>query len=145
MSFFKATVRKLTELPLEDLAKLFKWPSKANLAAHVENPNLIIAKASRENGETVVYVVAEPIMLVDGYVLSPTSTHAEHVQAGNYIDLALAERCGTQRIWMQVPAGAQPVAGERTIRICERKVFQPATKNPVSGCELKPQPIRFQN
>jgi hypothetical protein len=96
---FKATVRKLVELPWQDLRDLFTWPSSSTI--QTENPNLLIAKAANERGEVVAYVTAEPILL--------------------------AQQSGVSRMWVVIPTEAPIMDGEKFIRILERKECQPVT------------------
>jgi len=137
-NFFKATVRKLAELSWSDLQALFTWPSSSIIQA--ENPNLLIAKATK-NGEAVAYVTAEPILLVDSYVLNPQSNRDDDSLAGNAIDSVLAQQAGVNRMWVVVPDGAPIMEGEKFLRVLERRVFQPvATTQRVTCCDLKQQP-----
>src|SRR6266404_7663307 len=87
MSFnkFKATVRKLSELPWPDLRDLFTWPSGGSIL-QADNPNLLIAKASDSRGETIAFVSAEPILLVDSYTFNPASNPSDTPLAGDEID-----------------------------------------------------------
>jgi len=122
---FKATVRKLVELPWQDLRDLFTWPSSSTI--QTENPNLLIAKAANERGEVVAYVTAEPILLVNGYVLNPQSSREDDQKAGCAIDAALAQQSGVSRMWVVIPTEAPIMDGEKFIRILERKECQPVT------------------
>lgn len=122
-NFFKASIRKLTELPWEDFRNLFTWPGTCNIQA--DNPNLLVAKASNESGETVAYLTAESILLVDGYTFNPQSTPEESGKAGDAIDHILSQRAGVQKIWIVVPNDCLPIEGEHILRVVERKVFQP--------------------
>ena len=131
-NFFKATVRRLSELPWEELRNLFTWPSKSNLQA--DNPNLLIAKAVDGNGQVAAYVTAEPILLIDGYVLNPESNPQDDPRAGAAIDSALAQRAGVNRFWIVIPDQVPIMEGERFIRVFERKVAQPVTNTRRFGC-----------
>src|SRR6185437_835713 len=138
-NFFKATVRRLAELSWPDLRDLFIWPSNSTIQA--DNPNLLIAKAANNHGEVVAYVTAEPILLVDGYVLNPQSNREDDQKAGAAIDEALAQQAGVNRMWVVVPDGAPNMEGEKFIRILERKVYQPVTTTQRVACgDLKQQP-----
>ncbi len=132
MNFFKATVRRLTELPWEDFCNLFSWPCKSTLQA--DNPHRLIAKAANERGETLAYVAAEPILLVDSYVLNPNSNGEDDQKVGDAIDSALAQRAGVNRILVVIPNDAPPIEGEKFLRVCERKVYQPVTNKQRLGC-----------
>src|SRR6266496_2234690 len=125
MSFnkFKATVRKFADLSRPDLRELFSWPSNSTI--QTENPNLLIAKAANERGEVVAYVTAEPILLVDNYVLNPQSSREDDHKAGAAIDAALAQQAGVNRMWIVVPDDAPTMKGEKFIRVLECKVYQP--------------------
>ena len=139
---FKATVRKLADLPWEDLRDLFSWSGSAPVQA--DNPHLLIAKAADVSGEVKVYVTAEPILLVDGYVFNPKTTPIDSQKAGDAIDAALAQRAGVNRMWVVIPDDVPPMEGEKVIRVYERKVYQPITSTPRLGCcDLKPQPMKF--
>jgi len=145
MSFnkYKATVRRLTELPWEDFRNLFTWPSGGS-TLQAENPNLLIAKATK-NGEVVAYVAAEPILLIDGYTFNPASDPSDTSLAGDAIDAALAQRAGVNRIWIVVPSNCPPIKGEHILRVVERKVFQPVNTVPkFDDCDLQ-QPTRCLN
>ena len=122
-NFFKASIRKLKELPWEDFRNLFTWPCNNTIQA--DNPNLLIAKATNEKGEAVAYLTAENILLVDGYTFNPRSTPEESGKAGDAIDRALAAT-SAKRIWIVVPNDCPPIEGEQLLRVYERKVFQPA-------------------
>ena len=126
MSFnkFKATIHKLTELPWEDFKNLFTWPSCGS-TLQADNANLLVAKVTSQNGEAVAYVTAEPILLVDSYVLNTQRTPSDDEQAGEEIDTALAQRAGVNRLWVVIPNGAPPMKGEKCIRVFERKAPQP--------------------
>src|SRR5882762_2453743 len=89
-NFVKTTVKKLSELPWPDLRDLFSWSSSGS-TIQAENPNLLIAKATNERGEVVVYATAEPVLLVDSFVVNPNSTPDNSAMAGDPIDKALAE------------------------------------------------------
>lgn len=130
-NFFKATVRRLAELPWEDFCNLFTWPSKSNLQA--ENPNLLIAKATNPSGEVVAYVTAESILLVDGYVFNPKNTPIDLQRAGDALDSALAQRAGV-KMWVVIPNDAPIMEGERFIRVYERKIHQRVTTTQRLGC-----------
>ena len=121
-NFFKATVRKLSELPWEDFARLFTWPSGGSVP-NVENPNLLIAKATK-NGEVVAYVAAEPILLVDSFTFNPASDASDTPLAGDAIDNVLAQHAGVQRMWIVVPNDAPPMKDEKFIRVLERRVVK---------------------
>jgi hypothetical protein len=125
MSFnkFKATVRKLADLPWEDLKNLFSWPSGGSLL-QADNPNLLIAKASDSRGETIAFVSAEPILLVDSYTFNPASDPSDTPRAGDAIDAALAQTAGVTRLWIRVPDEAPTMKDEKYIRVLERKVYQ---------------------
>ena len=141
---FKATVRKLADLPWEDLRDLFSWPRGSTIQA--ENPNLLIAKAVDQTGQVAAYVTAEPILLVDSFVLSPKSSEADSQRAGDAIDKALAEKAGVQRMWVVIPDEAPTMEGEKVIRVYERRVYQPVASTQRRGCcELKQQPTAFLN
>ena len=140
-NFFKTSIRKLTDLPWEDFRNLFTWPGTNNVQA--ENPNLLVAKASNENGEAVAYLTAENILLVDGYTINPESTPEEAGKAGDAIDRALAQNAGATRIWMVVPNDCPPIKGEHILRVYERKVFQPVNTTQNFGECAAQQPHRF--
>ena len=127
MSFtkFKATVRKLAELSWPDLRDLFTWPCNSTIEA--ENPNLLIAKAANERGETIAFVTAEPILLVNNYVLNPQSSREDDAAAGDVIDRALTQQANVNRLWIVVPDEAPIMKDEKFIRVLERKVYQPVT------------------
>jgi hypothetical protein len=133
MFSFKATIRRLVDLPWEDLRDLFSWSSHGTVQA--ENPNLLIAKAANEKGEVVAYVTAENILLVDSYVLNPRITPDEADSVGNTIDNALAQHAGVNRFWIVIPPEAPTIDGEKRIRIVERKVYQQTV--PQLGHEIK--------
>jgi len=138
-NFFKATVRKITELSRPDFKELFTWPSNSTINA--ENPNLLIAKAANERGEVVAYVTAEPLLLCENYVLNPQSSREDDKKAGDAIDAALVQAAGVQRMWFVVPTDASIMEGEKFIRVLERKVRQPVTAMQRLGCfDLKQQP-----
>jgi hypothetical protein len=125
MSFnkFKATVRKLADLPWEDLKNLFSWPSGGSIL-QAENPNLLIAKASDSRGETIAFVSVEPILLINNYTFNPASDPSDTPQAGDDIDAALAQTANVSRLWIVVPDEAPPMKDEKFIRVLERKVYQ---------------------
>jgi hypothetical protein len=140
MSFdkLKAAVRRLADLSGPDLRNLFSWPSNSTIQA--DNPNLLIAKAANERGEVVAYVTAEPILLVDNYVLNPQSSREDDHSAGAAIDAALAQQAGVNRLWIVVPDEAPIMKGEKFIRVLERSIFQPVNATqPVDCCGLKQQ------
>jgi hypothetical protein len=140
---FKTTVKKLSELRCSDLRDLFTWPSGGS-TIQADNPNVLIAKAANESGETVAFVSAEPVLLVNSFVLNPESNPIESQRAGNEIDRALAERAGVQRMWVVIPQDAPAMQGEKFIRVYERKVYQAVVNTQRSGCcELKQQPTQF--
>ena len=124
VSKFKATVQKLADLSLPDLRDLFSWASNSTIQA--DNSSLLIAKAVNERGEVVAYVTAEPILLVDGFVLNPQGNRGDDQKAGNAIDSALTQS-GVNRLWIVVPDEAPIMKGEKFIRVLERKVYQPVT------------------
>lgn len=125
MNFFKTTIRTLKGLPWADLQNLFTWPGTDKYKIQADNPNLLIAKAAKENGEAVAYLTAENIVLVNNYTFNPESTPEESGKAGDSIDHVLAARFGAQRIWIVIPNGCPPVNGEHILRVYERKVFHP--------------------
>jgi len=142
-NLFKTTVEKLSELPCSDLRDLFTWPSGGS-TIQADNPNVLVAKAANDSGETIAFVTAEPILLVDGYVFSPNSTDVDAQRAGNDIDKALAERAGVQRMWVVIPDEAPPMRGERRIRVFERQVAsQPATMQ--VGCATQKAAVGYLN
>ena len=127
---FKATIRKLTQLQWEDLRNLFAWPGTDKYQIQADNPHLLVAKASDENGKTVAYLTAENILLVSDYAFNPQSTPEESRTAGDAIDRALAHKAGATRIWIVVPNNCPPIEGEHILRVVERKVFQPVGTAP---------------
>ena len=133
----KATIRRLVDLPWEDLQALFSWSSSGS-TIQAENPNLLVTKAINERGEVVAYVTAENILLVDGYVFNPNVRPNDVAIAGDAIDQKLAQHAGVNRFWIVVPPEAPPIGGEKRIRIVERKVYQQGTV-PQLNCELKQQ------
>lgn len=143
--FFKVTIRTLKQLPWEDLRNLFAWPGTDKYKLQVENPNLLIAKASDENGEPVAYLTAESILLVDGYTFAPQSTPEESGRAGDSIDRALAAKAGAKRMWIVVPNDCPPVQGERILRVYERRVHQPVIAATVEDCTLQHGPVILPN
>ena len=120
---FKATVRKLADLPWADLRDLFSW--SGHEAIQATNPNLLVAKAANEKGHLIAFVTAEPVLLVSSFVLNPKSTPIEVVNAGNAIDRALAQQAGVSKFWIIIPPEAPVMEGEKCIRVMERKVYQP--------------------
>lgn len=120
-NFIKTSVRTLKELPVEDVRDLFTWLGTTNIQA--DNPNLLVAKASDENGKAVAYLTAENILLVDGYAINPESAPGEAGRAGEYLDRALASRAGVSRMWVVIPHEVPHQAGERQIRVLERKIL----------------------
>jgi len=136
-NFFKARVRKIAELPWADLRDLLSWPSNSTI--QVNNPNLLIAKAANERGEVFAYVTAEPILLVDGYVLNPQSAQEDDREAGAAIDAALAQQAGANRMWVVVPDEAPIMEGEKFIRVLERIYQRDTTTLRLGGCDLKQQ------
>ncbi len=118
---FKTTVQRLVDLPWSDFRNLFTWPSGGS-TLEANNPNLLVVKATNQNGEAVVYVTAEPILLVNSYVFNPQGTPSDSEQAGNSIDSALAKKVGVQKMFVVIPDGAPPIKGERVFRFCERKI-----------------------
>jgi hypothetical protein len=145
MSFnrFKATVKKLAELPWPDLRDLYSWPSNSTIQA--DSPNLLIAKAANERGEVVAYVTAEPILLVDGYVLNPQSTREDDQKAGAAIDSALAQQAGANRLWIVVPDDAPIMKDEKFLRVLERKIDQPVNATPRVGYSNFQSSVGFVN
>jgi hypothetical protein len=122
---------------------LFSWPTKSKIQA--DNPNLLIAKAANESGEVVAYLTAEPVLLVDGFVLNPNSDPIDLQKAGDVIDSALAQRAGVNRMWVVIPDGAPIMENEKFIRVHERKIYQPATNTKRHGCCDLPQSAAFLN
>jgi hypothetical protein len=145
MSFhkFKATVRKLSELSGPELRDVFSWPSNSTIQA--DNPNLLIAKAANERGETIAFVTAEPILLVDACVLNPESNREDDQKAGDAIDSVLSQRAGVAQIWVVIPNEAPIMEGEKFIRVLERKVYQPATTAQRLGCSNFQSSVGFLN
>ena len=89
---------------------------------------------------------AEPILLVDSYVLNPQSNLDDVQRAGNELDKALAQQAGVQRMWIVVPDDAPPMEGEKLIRVHERRVYHPITnQHSLVHCELKQQATSFLN
>ena len=141
MSFnkFKATVRRLTELPWEDFRNLFTWPTGGS-TLQADNPNLLIATATKD-GEVVAYVAAEPILLVDSYTFNPASDPSDTPLAGDEIDKVLAQTAGVHRLWIVVPDSAPTMKDEKIVRVLERKVYQPVTAaQRFDSCDVKQQP-----
>lgn len=126
---FKATLHKLTGLPWTDFRNLFTWPHGGS-TLQADNPNLLIAKATNENGEVVVYCAAENLVLVDSYIFAPKSTPSEAMQGGDSIDKVLAQYAGAQRVWIVIPNNALRMPGEKIVRVYERKMSQPLTVQP---------------
>ncbi len=120
-NFVKATVRKLAELPWPDLRDLFTWESRGE-TIRADNQHLLVAKASNDKGQPIAFVTAEPVLIVDGYVFNPQSTPIEATNAGDAIDKALAEKAGANRVWIVIPDEAPTMAGEKVIRVMERRV-----------------------
>jgi hypothetical protein len=139
---FKAKVQKLAELSWPDLRDLFTWPCNSTIQA--DNQNLLIAKAVDESGEVVAYVTAEPILLVDSYVLNPQSNREDDQKAGAAIDAALAQHAGVQRMLVCIPDGAPPMEGERVLRVFERKVYQPVSNTQWLSSDT-PSPAAYIN
>jgi cyanophycinase-like exopeptidase len=137
MSFnkFKATVRCLADLPLADLRDLFSWVSNSTIQA--DNKNLLIAKAANEHGETIAFVTAEPILLVDTCVLNPQGNREDDQKAGDAIDAALAHTAGLNRMWVVIPDEAPIMKGERVIRVFERKAYHPVTTQQLGVSNFK--------
>ena len=133
---FKAKVQRLIDLPSEDMRNLFSWPTLSTL--QTENPNLLIAKAVDSRNDVFAYVTAEPVLLVDSYVLNPKSKPEDDQSAGDSIDKALAQQAGANRLWVVIPSGAPPMEGEKLIRVLERKITQPVTTLPKAAhCKAK--------
>ena len=120
---FKATVRKLVDLPWADLRDLFSFSGHGTIQA--TNPNLLVAKAANERGHLIAFVTAEPVLLVNSFVLNPQSTPIEAANAGDAIDRALAQQAGVSKLWIIVPPEAPVMEGEKSVRVMERKVYQP--------------------
>jgi hypothetical protein len=89
-----------------------------------DNPNLLIAKAEDSRGETIAFVGAEPILLVDSYTFNPAIDPSRTALAGDAIDAALAQQAGVNRLWIVVPDKAPTMKDEKFIRVLERKVYQ---------------------
>lgn len=138
MNFLKTSIRKLKELPWEDLRDMFAWTGNNKYTIQSDNPNLLVAKASDERGETIVFVTAEPVLLVDGYTFNPQSTPEESRKAGDSIDRALANHAGATRIWIVVPNHCPKIEGEHVLRVVERRPF--------TQCDLKlPLPLNTES
>jgi hypothetical protein len=121
-NFFRTTIKKLSELSWPEMRDIFGWSANGTIQA--ENPNLLVARAANADGETLAFVCAESILLVDSYVLNPTITPDEAVKAGAAIESALAQQAGVNRMWIVLPPEAPPIGGEKRIRVVERKVYQ---------------------
>jgi hypothetical protein len=146
MSFskFKATIKTLSDLSCSDLRDLFSWPSGGSII-QAENENLLIAKATNESGGIVAFVTAEPILLVDGYVLNPRSNREDDKAAGAVIDAALARRAGVNRLWVAIPDEAPIMEGEKFIRVLERRIHRSASTIHRLGCCDSQAPTAFIN
>ena len=131
---FKTTVRRLVDLPWPDLRDLFSWSANGTIQA--ENKNLLIAKASNADGATIAYITAENILLVDSYILNPDITPHEAALAGDPIENALAQQAGVNRMWIVIPPEAPLQAGEKRLRVVERKIYQQST-TPQLSYEIK--------
>jgi hypothetical protein len=135
-----ATVKKLADIPWGWMRDLFSW--EANGLIEAENKNLLVARATNTNGETLGFVTAEPILLVGSYIPNPNFTPGEVATMADPIDAALAQQANVSRIWMIVPPEAPPIRGEKRLRIVERKVYPGTT--PQLSYEIKQQ-IAFLN
>jgi hypothetical protein len=135
-NLFKTTVRRLVDLPWPDLRDLFSW--EANGTIQAENKNLLVAKASNTDGKTIGFVCAENVLLVDSFVLSPDISPNEAASMGNPIDAALASHANVCRMLIVIPNDAPQQAGEKRIRVVERKVYQQST-TPQLRYEIKQQ------
>ena len=126
---FVAKVRRLAGLPCEDVSKLLKWMSKS---VEFDNPHLLVASATDENGSPILYTMVEPAFLVDAYAMSPQATEPSAYKAGLAMDEALvrtAQERGVSTILVVLPHYAPRQRDERTLRVLERTVPVAAGSN----------------
>lgn len=142
---FRTKIQRWAGISYADLCNIFSWLDLNRSSVEFNNPNLLVASATNERGETVCYTTAEPIFLVNAYAVSPSNTPEEAQKAGDSLDLALADasrKANVGRMLIVVPADAPSQPGERYLRVVERKVQpQPFTTNQRIGC--LDSPTRF--
>ena len=127
LNSFKATIRKLASLPIEDLRKLLAWSDGKDVG--FSNRNLLVASAAK-HGEVAGYLVAEPTLMVTHYVVSPQTTLAEAGLIGDVVDASFeveARKIGADRFMMVLPAEAPTQPDEHVLRVVYRNIPQKAT------------------
>ena len=127
---FKATIRKLACLPIEDVTKLLKWQFWETSNLQLDNPNLLVAKAADTKGNAVAYMTAEPTFIISDYAKAPGVSQSDAAQAAFAIDAAFeteARKIGADRFVIVLPDGAPPERDELLLRVVYRNIPQKTT------------------
>jgi hypothetical protein len=118
----KTKLSKLFELPGEKFMQFLSW---ARVSLPVADPEALIAEAYDSHGQTLAYISARKVMLLDGYAVNPSITTERAQQAGDSVDFSianLAQREGVTSMLITIPEGAERQPGELTLRLIERPV-----------------------
>lgn len=127
LSNFKAIVRRLAGLPVQDVTNLLTWSDGKDV--EFGNGNLLVASAAK-NGQTVGYLIAEPILIVGSIIVNPQITQPDAWQLGDTADASFeteARKLGADRFMMVLPAEYPTQPDEQILRVVYRKVPQKAT------------------
>ena len=124
---FKARLRKWADLGHEDFFRLIQWGASC---VQFDNRTLV-ASASRD-GQTVAYLVTEPVFMVHSYAANPQTAPLDLHWAGDAIDSAIeaeAQRVGAHRLLIVLPANAPKQADEIALRVIDRIIPQAAEQH----------------
>jgi hypothetical protein len=120
---FVVKIQRWVSLPAEDLTKLLTWSNSSGL--QIDNPNLLVAKATDTTGKAMGYLTAEPVFIVSNYATAPNAQ-----QVGDSIDLVLereSRKIGAGKFLIVLPDGVPPERDEKILRVIEREIKQKPT------------------
>src|SRR5258707_4806760 len=87
-----AALLRLSEMPWPALTQLKKWmrPPINGLEVNFNEPSLRAAFSTDEQGDILSYCPVQQVLVASAFVISPTATGEQARNAGNEMDLAIA-------------------------------------------------------
>jgi len=132
-----ARIFKFFELSWPARTELKQWMNEGTCrdgfcAESFDNPSLVIATATNEQGQTIAHAAVEPCYMVNSFLNPELLDEKLQSLAGDQIDAALSHRAaqnGISKLLLVVPDFVPHQPDERSVRVIEREVSLPVTSH----------------
>jgi hypothetical protein len=122
---FMAKISTWVGLSAEDCIRFLSWLDLNSSSHPIENPNVLVARATDREGKTVVYLTAEPVFILSNYAPSPHITQSDAQHVGDIINSVIereARKIGAGRFLIVLPDGVPPERDEKLLRVIEQTI-----------------------